>query len=227
MSREIIFVEGGIYHIYNRGVDKRTIFQDNGDYYRFLKLMYLCNGSSPFTIRSFSIHSVNRESSPGDVFSADRGDTLVEIFAYCLMPNHFHILIKEKTPGGIPKFMHKLSMGYSKFFNIKYERTGNLFEGKFKAVYVDNDRYFKYLYSYIHLNPIKIIDPPWKEEGIKDLSSSRKFLNNYKFSSYQDYVFPTIRDLTPIIDKRSSVEYFEEGGDFQHMVDFWLEYNKE
>jgi len=117
----------------------------------------------------------------------DKKDSLVDIGAYCLMPNHFHILLKEKTENGISKFMKKLSTGYSMYFNKRYERTGRLFEGTFKSVHADSDEYLKYLFAYIHLNPIKLINPVWKEEGIRNSVEAKLFLSGYSFSSYLDY----------------------------------------
>ena len=87
----------------------------------------------------------------------DRGETLVDIGIYCLVPNHFHLLIKEKTENGISEFVKKVATGYSMYFNKKYERTGSLFEGPFKAKRIDTDEYLKYIFSYIHLNRKQII----------------------------------------------------------------------
>ena len=91
------------------------------------------------------------------------------------MPNHFHILVKEKIENGISKFMGKLTTGYSMYFNKRYDRTGSLFQGVFKSVHADSDEYLKYLFAYIHLNPIKLINPEWKENGIKDKNRANAF----------------------------------------------------
>ena len=88
-----------------------------------------------------------------------RKETLVDIGAYCLMPNHFHLLIRETAEGNISRFMLKLQTGYPMYFNKKYQRTGALFEGKFKAKHITNDNHLKYLFAYLHLNPVKITDP--------------------------------------------------------------------
>ena len=93
---------------------------------------------------------------------------LVEILVFTLMPNHFHLLLKQKQENGISKFMHKLGVGYSMYFNQKYERTGSLFQGTYKAIPVNNDSYFIHLPYYIHLNPLDLIEPKWKNGEIKN-----------------------------------------------------------
>jgi putative transposase len=169
MSQRLISFSGGeFYHVYNRGTDKRAIYLDKSDYKRFIELLYLSNSSHSFVVRDIYR---NNES----IYEYDRGDLLVAIGAYCLMPNHFHILVTPLVENGISKFMNKLCTSYSMYFNKKYNRTGALFQGKFKAEHADRDEYLKYLYAYIHLNPVKLIDSTWKEEGIKDAGKKLEF----------------------------------------------------
>jgi putative transposase len=205
------------YHTYNRGVDKRQIFLDKSDHTRFLLLMYLMN--TPF---QFKIGDFEDWKSP-IMYTIKRGELLVGIGAYCLMPNHFHILLREVTEGGITKFMQKLSTAYTMYFNRKHERTGSLFEGKFKAEHADRDVYLKYLYSYIHLNPISILQPGWKIEGIRDIAQAKKFLDGYRSSSYLDYQGVT-RPETAILSREEFPDYFGEGGvdEFAEEVSDWL-----
>ncbi len=110
------------------------------------------------------------------------------------------------------------------YFNKRYERSGNLFQGKFKAKHIDNDEYLKYLISYVHLNPIKLIDQKWKENGIKNKKQSEKYLGKYSYSSYLDYIGLT-RVENKIINKSSLPEYFETIKDFETNVTEWLSYN--
>src|SRR5680860_333938 len=159
MQRKFVFSVGEYYHLYNRGVEKRIIFLDNADRYRFLKLIYLCNSHQSVDIG---------EISEGLPFRHERGETLVDIGAYTLMDNHFHLLVKEKIEGGISKFMGKVCTGYSMYFNKRYKHSGALFQGVFQATHMDTDPLLEYIYSYIHLNPVKIIEPEWKEKGIED-----------------------------------------------------------
>ena len=212
--RKTSFVAGEYYHIYNRGNSKQTIFRDKWDYDRFLKLLFISNGQI-----NFKIFNAGKE-----VFDFNRGAQIVDIGAYCLMPNHFHILLTQTGGGNISKFMQKLSTGYSMYFNKKYERTGTLFEGKFKSEHVDNDRYLKYLFSYIHLNPIKLIDAGWKENGIKNKNEAVKFIEQYLFSSYLDYIGHS-RKQTKILNVRAFPNYFNNSTVFKSELFSWLDLN--
>lgn len=115
----------------------------------------------------------------------------MNILAYSLMPNHFHILLQEISRGGVSKFMLKLMTSYSMYFNIKNERSGPLFVRPFRAKHVDSDEYFRWVFSYVHLNPLDIQFPGWKERGISDGEATQAFLLDYPFSSYKDYAGPT------------------------------------
>ena len=157
--RKVSFVFGEYYHIYNRGNSKQKIFHEKEDYLYFIKLLYILNQKNKKQLRDYT----------HDVFiSRENCDPLVAIGAYVLMPNHFHILITPTEDGSVSKFMQKISTGYVMYYNQKYKRSGSLFEGKFKSQHANNDRYLKYLFSYIHLNPLKLIDKNWKEKGIKN-----------------------------------------------------------
>ncbi len=213
--RKINFVINEFYHLYNRGNSKQRIFHDKEDYFRFMSLMYACN-----SINNFRALSLGRKETPYDF---DRVNNIVSIGAYCLMPNHFHILITETKDGGISKFMQKLSTAYSMYYNKKYKRTGGLFEGKFKSQHANNDRYLKYLFSYIHLNPIKNIDKEWKEKGIKNKTDVLIYLNNYEYSSYLDYIFES-RIQNTILDIKNFPNYFLNNQIFKKEIFDWLSY---
>ena len=217
--RKTNLVEGEYYHIYNRGNGKQKIFHDKEDYLRFMSLLYVSNSSE-----SFNLYDLNRNTH-FNVYEIERNNLLVNIGVYCLMPNHFHILITGKVEGGISKFMQKLSTAYSMYYNKRRERTGTLFEGKFKSEHVDNDRYLKYLFSYIHLNPLKLIYSNWKEEGIKNKNQALRFLKDYAFSSYQDYL-GHIRKQDKIIDKKSFTDYFPNSALFQEEIFDWISFNE-
>ena len=227
MSRKLSFSVGEYYHIYNRGTEKRDIFLDKADYLRFLVLLYISNNTE-------AVHISNlREQGEflKDIINLERKGTLIDIGIYCLMPNHFHLLIREKRNGGISEFMKKISTGYSMYFNKRYERTGRLFEGTFKSVHANNDEYLKYLFAYIHLNPIKLTNPMWKEEGIKDNNKAESFLNEYEFSSYLDYSSNMENNRkrleSKILNKEVFPEYFLEQKDFDGFISDWLLYNND
>ena len=175
--------------------------------------MFLSNGKE-----NFKMCSVGNE-----IYNFDRGEQSVDIGAYCLMPNHFHILLTQTNSGDVSKFMHKLTTGYSMYYNNKYERTGALFEGKFKSEHANNDRYLKYLFSYIHLNPVKLIDANWKEVGIKDKGKTIKFLEQFIYSSFQDYL-GVKRQQKVILTTREFPNYFSKPDQFRNEIFDWLSY---
>ena len=216
MTRQIQIAPEEFYHLYNRGVEKRKIFLCRADYERFEALLYLANQSEPADLkyqgRSFA-----------EICNVRTGDPLVEIVAYCLMSNHFHLLVRECVEGGIAKFMQKVTTGYTMYFNKRNGRSGALFEGTYKAKHVSDDRYFRYLVSYIHLNPVKLFDSKWKENGIKDRAGAERYLTHYVHSSYLDYVGKE-RVQALILEKKTLVDIFPSAGDFKNCVIEWLTY---
>lgn len=218
MERKFKFSIDEFYHIYNRGNNKSVIFYNDSDRKRFLKLLYICNTSAPVVFKTIQGHPLDK---------IKRGDTLVDIGAYCLMPNHFHLLLREKKEGGISRFLEKLLTGYSMYFNKRYERTGKLFEGRFRAQHVDTDEYLKYLFAYIHLNPVKMIDPEWKDNGIIDRQKAKDYLAEYNFSSYVDYIDISRREEGLLLNKQAFPEYFVDFKEFDKFINEWLIYPRD
>jgi|SRR3989338_1658080 len=214
--RKAIFAANEYYHIYNRGTEKRNVFNNQREIDRFLGLLYICN-------RSESANMREQGRSLKEIGVIATTQKLVSICAYCLMPNHFHLLLKEVSHGGISKFMQKILTGYTLFFNANHERSGALFQGKFKAEHVNNDEYLKYIISYIHLNPVKIIEPHWKEKGIIDAERAKRFLSNYGPSSYLDFT-GLERIEGQIIDKNGLPKYFDTPRDYEACLNSWLNY---
>ena len=178
--RRVPLVAGEFFHVYNRGNSKQEIFLDKEDYERFVKLLYLCNSEYNINFRNDIVKKHI------DAFDFERGKLIVHMGAWVLMPNHFHILIHEKTDKGITKYMLKLMTAYTMYFNKKYKRTGKLYEGTFKSTYVDTDRYLRYLYSYIHLNPVKLIDKNWKINKRRKAKALLDFAFSYPYSSLKN-----------------------------------------
>jgi len=223
MQRKFNFGVDEYYHVYNRGNDKRLIFIDDSDRNRFLRSLFLLN-----TTNSVEIRNYGRQSSV-KIFESnqkERSETIVNIGAYCLMPNHFHLLIREKVDGGTSLFMKKLLTSYSKYFNLKRKRTGALFEGPFRATHIDNDRYLHYLFAYIHLNPLKIAYPGWPETPIDDAVKAKEYLANYQFSSYLDYASDSERPEGKILNKATFPEYFQKPSDFNAFLADWVKYQE-
>src|SRR3989344_8357266 len=144
------------YHCYNRGIDKRTVFESEDDAERFLQLLYLAN--SPEEVRLCDLSS-----STDKILERPRARTLVSVGAYCLMPNHYHLLLKEIADGGISRFMQKLGTAYTMYFNKKYKRVGNLLTKPFRARHVGEDRSFQRVVDYIHCNAAELTEAGWKK----------------------------------------------------------------
>lgn len=206
------FVTNSFYHIYNRGVDSRDIFREDQDYVRFIHSLY------EFNDKQFALpHRVSKEK----VISRNmHRKPLVNILCFCLMPNHFHLILNQIVDGGITKFMRKLGTGYTMYFNVKYERTGVLFQGKFKAIMVDSDEYFLHLSRYIHLNPIELIEPNWKEEGVRDWSATKDFLRRYRWSSFMDYIGR--KNFPSVIQRDLLLKYFRDSTSYNEFIEKFI-----
>lgn len=209
------FADGEYYHVFNRGVEKRKIFTMRRDYERFLFNLYACNDEQKFD----NVARGHRGLASVDAFRTHR--TLrrpyVSILCFCLMPNHFHLLLKQHGKDGISRFMQKLSTAYTMYFNAIHERVGALFQGTYRAVHIEDEAYLTHLSRYIHINPLDLLHPNWKEEGIKSPLEAWKFLRDYRWSSYRDYLgystYPYILDrslLGAILGKPKEIRNFTQ-----------------
>ncbi|TSD04960.1 MAG: hypothetical protein Greene07147_877 [Parcubacteria group bacterium Greene0714_7] len=187
-----------LYHALNRGVEKKDIFLDTQDYARFVHDLYVFNDIRPAenTRRNLQPQMFDLRSR-----TFEKREKLVELHGWCLMRNHYHLLLSEKSEGGIAKFLRKLNIGYAKYFNEKYERNGYVFSGRTKKVLIENDAQFNYILHYIHLNPLDYLKgaEEWRirsKGGIKNLKDALAYLKSYRWSSYLDYIgeqnFPSI-----------------------------------
>ena len=193
MYRKTKLEPGGVYHIYNRGVEKRDIFLSDGDRWRFLQGMYLFNDEAASANLLYRLEQEKGKMHFGVLreYVKEMGvkrEPLVEIMADCLKPNHFHLLIKEIHPNGISRFMQKLGTGYVRFFNKKHERVGPLFQGVFKAVEVKTDEQLMYLLAYINvINPGQELEPELKSFA-QDPGEILRFVENYPWSTHLEYL---------------------------------------
>ena len=145
-NRKSLFAIGEHYHIYNRGVDKRITFTDEYDIRRFFQSMVEFNTVKPIgSLYENSFLQLGGE-------TPKLGEKLVNIIAYCLNPNHFHLILEQLVEGGISEFMKRLGGGYTGYFNKKYTRSGSLFQGVFKDVHIDTNEYLLHVSSYVNLN---------------------------------------------------------------------------
>jgi len=145
-------VTGEMYHIYNRGVDKRDIFSDKNDIYRFIESIKEFNREDKIDSLANLRKLKNSSQNPQIAARQLSGEPLVEIMAYCLNPNHFHLVLKQISDNGIAKFMHKLQSGYSSYFNIKNYRSGALFQGTYKSQIIKSENYFNKIIGYVNKN---------------------------------------------------------------------------
>ena len=172
------YVENGYYHAYNRGVEKRDIFLDEQDYTVFLHFLKQYLSPPPpagVSLAMTRLHLVR----PRPIQSLYKE---IDVLAYCLMPNHFHLLLKQITIDGMTKLLQRLGTSYSIYFNKKYDRVGSLFQGTYKAVLITQDKYLLHLSRYIHLNPV--FDKVAPCQGYKACSHPL----DSPFSSYQHYL---------------------------------------
>lgn len=165
--KQAVFANGEAYHVFNRGVEKRITFIDKKDLDRFTQTLDYYRFDNPPVRFSFKKRSLKTK-------KPSKQKPLVEILAYCLMPNHFHLLVKQLKDKSITNFISKVANSYTKYFNTKYKRIGPLFQGTFKAVRIEDDEQLIHVSRYIHLNPL--ID-----YVVRDLK-------RFPYSSYLEYL---------------------------------------
>ena len=203
--RKVVFADDHIYHIYNRGVDKRDIFLNDTDRLRFLHQLYELNDEdSVQNVKYYFDHrTMSIEPRPGKV-QFERGRQMVDILAFVLMPNHYHLMLIQRIDNGIVRFMQKIGTGYTMYFNQKYKRSGSLFQGRFKAVHVNSNDQLIYLPHYIHTNPVSL-----NYGG----STSIEFLGKYRWNSLLDYIgtrnFPNITQREYLLEVFGSVQQYK------------------
>jgi len=213
--RKTIFANNEFYHIYNRGVEKRDIFMDESDYKRFLLSLHLLNDVENGLmhiwkdIKRMEADKVQPRVDPRlDLRERmHNANKLVEIVCYCLNPNHYHIILKQKEEKGIEKFMQKLGTSYTMYFNKRHKRNGSLFQGKFKSIHIDSNEYLLYLSAYVNYNN-------FIHGGSK----------NWEYSSVQDFLGE--RNGTPC-DKDVILDQFRNVDDYKEFLDNNALYLKE
>ncbi len=155
--RNIIIAPGEHYHIYNRGVNKQNIFSDHRDWSRFLFLILYFQSIETLGHIQRLFEEFLKSNGQYSVLTKIAQDINkkrnVELVAFCLMPNHFHLILKEVEDGGIAKYMQRVLNAYTKYYNTKHKKSGHLFQGPYQAVYVEDNRQLLHLSAYIHKNP--------------------------------------------------------------------------
>ena len=199
--RIIPFANGEFYHVYNRGLEKKDIFTKNRDYSLFIDTFFYYQIQNPKPRFSNYRHS--------KLFPVDSSKKIVDIVCFCLMPNHFHLLIKQLKDGGITEFMRRFILSFIKYRNLKYKHQGPLLNGPFRAVRMESDEQLVHVSRYIHLNPL--------------VSLLVKDLNLYSWSSYKTYI-----DLenNPAIAKDEILSFFKSPKEYQKFVLDQADYGK-
>lgn len=199
--RIVPFTNGEIYHLYNRGLEKQTIFHQGRDYSRFIQTIFYYQIQNPKP--KFSLYRRSK------IFPINHQKKIIDILCYCLMPNHFHLVIKQLLDGGISEFMRRFIHSYTKYRNVKYKRQGPVFQGVFKAVRVETDEQLLHLSRYVHLNPL--------------VSFLVKDLGAYPWSSYPVYI-NLAND--PKIAKEEILNFFNSPKEYQKFVLDQADYGK-
>ena len=183
-----------LYHLLNRGVDKRQIFLDDADRWRFVNGLELFNDVQPaensvyfFSKTTHGVESIDLRGRYGE--KPKKRKPIIDIHGWCIMGNHYHLLVSEKVEGGLSKFLMKFNVGYAKYFNKRHERTGTLFQARTKKVHIESDPHFLHILHYIHLNPLDFLkgSADWRNLQISDHAAALKYLERYRWSSYLDY----------------------------------------
>jgi len=187
-------MNGEVYHVISRTVGDTVVFKDENDFYRGIFSIYEFNNTNSVSIfrrrqerksEKLNIETAVRRQTSYSL--PDKRDKFVEVWAFSFMPNHVHLILKQVKDNGISQFMKKVNGGYAKYFNEKYKRKGHLFN-KFKAVHIADDNQLKIVFTYVHTNLISMIEPGWKEKGIKNYKKVKEFLEGNKRHSYLDYI---------------------------------------
>ncbi len=193
------FANDHFYHVFNRGVEKRIVFLEDKDYQRFLNTFYYYQFSGPKP--RFSTYKRFR----GVEFN--KKPKIVDILCYCLMPNHFHLLLSQLKEGGIQEFISKILNSYTKYFNIKYKRIGSLFQGQFKAVLIESDEQLIHLSRYIHLNPF--------------VGKVTKGWENFPYSSYREFSQQT---ESPLCNTKYILDFFDDLKNYRDFINDHKDY---
>lgn len=223
MPRQSVqLVNGEVYHICYRAVGDSLVFKNQDDYYRGIFSLYELNDSNP---KEIWLRRKQRKAekklltlgtpSSHQIEVVPQRNIFVDILTFCFMPNHLHLLLKQVTENGISKFVQKIGAGYASYFNKKHERKGHLFN-QFKAIHIGSDNQLRNVVTYIHCNPISLIQPNWKEQGIKNPEKVYDFLENeYRWSSFMDYSgksnFPSVTHREPLLELIGDIESIKQG----------------
>lgn len=223
------FEIGDIYHVLNRGYEKRNIFLDKFDYLRFIESLFYFNDKALVKVRDarkgYKLEYALQHTGQTGVLEQPKKIPLVDILSFVLMPNHYHLILQETTSGGISKFMQKIGNGYSGYFNEKYSRErgmGGIFQGRYKSVPVKNDMQLTTVFAYVHTNPVELIEPKWKDFIVKDKQKTLSFLDGYKWSSFHDYAGK--ETFPEVTERKFFLEFFGGNDACKKVIEDWIKF---
>ncbi|PIP22956.1 MAG: hypothetical protein COX37_01235 [Candidatus Nealsonbacteria bacterium CG23_combo_of_CG06-09_8_20_14_all_39_17] len=232
-QRKEEFINNEIYHITTRRIGDEILFENIDDYYRGIFSIYEFNNANPVAIqkRRRKIQEIKRKfrNGRGRASTAfvipDERNKLVEILTFSFMPNHIHLLLRQLEDGGITKFMSKVQTGYAAYFKQKHEikRKGYFFQGRFNSVRIETTEQLRTVFVYIHANPISLIEPKWKELGIKNPKKAIKFLEEeYKWSSCLDYIGK--KNFSSVTERDFMLKVMGGEQGCRDFIENWIEY---
>lgn len=208
--RKIPIASGEIYHVFNRSIAKQPIFLYDRDYQRVIEVIkFYRHKDLPLRFSHYNRLPLEQKGQIGNLI--EESPVVIEILAFCLMPNHLHFLLKSLTEDGVIKFMSNLQNSYAKYFNIRHERTGSLFQPMFKAVRIESDEQLIHVCRYIHLNPVTA----YLVKTIEDLE-------NYPWSSYIYYLSNSLS----FISKELILSFFKNLKEFKKFTADQVDYQR-
>lgn len=212
------------YHTYNRGVEKRKIFLNESDYFRGIHDLYEFNDINAVLNLTRKLEGSPTSLNPSDAPLGRKREKLVDLFVWGFMPNHYHLFLSPIKDKGIQEFHRKLGCGFTNFFNLKYKRSGVLFQGGYKKVSVENDTQAIQLICYIHSNPLDLWKPGWKEKGLTsfEIENASKFLEKYRWSSHLDWW--GIKNYPSLINKEFMNRFFKNSEEYREFFINWLKH---
>lgn len=222
MLRKEKFISGEHYHIYNRTILNTPRFKNNKNCARLAQAFLLANST-----RSTQAFQFLRNHPTADFKEslkiAQEGEKLVDVLCYAIMPDHYHLLIRERKECGISSFIHKCNISIAKYINIKNNSSGPIFESLFKSKHISSNEYLLHLSLYIHLNPLDFLEGKnWRNHGIKNWESAKKNIMNYPWSSSRAFLSGEYDDQilsgTEIISKQ-----FKNATEYELFLKEWSE----
>ena len=209
-NRKLIFANGEYYHVFNRGVERRPTFTNKREYSRAVETIdFYKTKNPPVRFSKFLVLDKEKQVEVRKIISS--GKKLVKVISYCLMSNHFHFLLQQIHDNGISKFIANVENSYTKYFNLKNNRVGHLFQGPFKAVRVESSEQLLHLSRYIHLNPVSAF------------LLNKEDLENYQWSSYMEYLRIDNKQIT---DNSIILDFFSNIQKYKEFVIDYVDYSK-